>query len=1049
VGGESGIVIINPASGRMQTIYRGIGKDQSLNDNAVYSIFRDKSNNMWVGTYFGGINLWNEDFDKFSVIYPGEGEKNMSGKVVREMQEDSKGNLWLALEDGGLNFLNVSTGKISRYFFGGQNSYKNVHSIIVENNLIWIGSFNHGLECYSVSYQNKEPVLKLISSYIPDIMVFDIDKDSSGNIFAGSVGQVYMLDHKTGIISTLHEDKLNSLIIYTLKAIPGNKLLLGTLRSGLYLFNRENNIATSFSRQNEFSGMQTISYISDRDSLGYLIACSNGLYRFNTKANKLQQIVKNSEPNSEFRSVIPDMVSGFWISTTNGLLYTSPNDTFSKKFNRYDGLPENQFNFNSAFRSSDGKLYFGTYNGLISFYPDQLKKLKVSNPEVSFTGYTVTGNDRRNLKSYFLDNTDKVLRLKPFQTFLSIEFSTLGYSRTKDVDYQIRMKGKNINWDKIGKSRSLTITRLSKGWHHLEVRAVVDGRISPSVSSLEIFREPALWETIYAYILYCIIFITVFILFRNDYIKRQKEKNTLEMERFEKEHQQKLNAQKMRFFLNISHEFRTPLTIIGGTITNIIQKFEVNDELKKKLFTIQNTSNDLNKLVDDFLEYGKLDDGLKPIEMKKGPLILFIRKACDMFDNWAEINRIDFVKKIEDHKEMVYFDPFKLERVLYNLLSNAFKFTSGNGEVRIEANILKNPGSKLIMIVSDNGPGISKEKLSKIRKKFIFTEESYTDKQGIGLSYTAGLIHQMKGIITVKSEEGKGSTFRVELPVVISDSDYNYELPLEPTQYTGNSDDNITAITSLKDINKPHILIIDDNSDLLEMLRDSMGNEYHVSTSVSALKALSLVRDYNFEIIICDIMMPDMNGLEVIEKIHSDILTSHIPILILTAAADKEIELKGYKKGAVSYLAKPFDLEELKIKLESILKFRKELIRRYSSTDEIPVEEITYSDRDEQFIRQASEVVNANIQNIGFNVDNFCSAMNVSRTLLHTKLKNLTGLSTTEFIRNVRLKQAYVYLKKGDFSVSEVAFKCGFNDPNYFSRCFKKKYQFFPSSLKK
>jgi len=1043
IGGESGIVILDPGTGQLHPIYRETGKEQNLNDNAVYSIFRDRADNMWVGTYFGGINLWNKDLDKFSITHTGEGSKYMSGKVVREMQEDARGNLWLALEDGGLNYLNTSSGNISRYFFEGENEYKNVHSIILEGDQIWIGSFNKGLECYGIRFTDDRPVLHLIASYIPDIMVFDIDKDDEGNIYAGSVGQVFVLERNSGKIRSIHGDKLENLIFYTLKTLPGKRLLLGTLRNGLYLFNTENRISTSFSKEKKFSGMQTISFISKPDSSGYLIAASDGLYCFHDTTDVLSIILKNEEANSEFRSVIPDREKGYWISTTNGLLYSVPSETFLHKFNRYDGLPENQFNFNSAFRSEEGRLYFGTYNGLVSFIPEELKEMKAGNPKINFTSYTVVGKDRSNLNLYFLDNSIQEIRLKPYQTYLSIEFSTLGYSRTKNVEYQFRLRGKNTEWDHLGSNRSLSLTKLSKGWHEIQARAVVDGIASPYINSLSIYREPTILETVYAYILYCLIILYVLYLIRRDYLKRLKQKNALLMERFEKEHQQKLNEQKMQFFLNISHEFRTPLTIIGGTISNIVQKFSVDDELGKKLKTIQSTSDDLNQLVDNFIRYGKLDAGLKPLEMKKGQVMAFIRNACDMFDNWAEINRITFTKNITDNKEIIYYDSFKLERVLYNLLSNAFKFNTGNGEVYFEAAIL-HEYNKLNIIVSDSGPGIDEDTLEKIRKKFRFTENITNSEHGIGLSYTAGLVHQMKGTISVETQHGQGSVFKVELPVVITGNEASGIPPPESSP-----ENTIIQADIIKESRNPHILIIDDNEELLAMLSEALGRDFHVTVESSARKALSKVKEFDFELIICDIMMPEIDGLEVIDRIHSDILTSHIPILILTAAANKEIELKSYKKGAVSFLAKPFKTEELKIKIGSILEFRKELIRRYSTTEDIVAEEITYSERDEQFITKACEIVNANIQNFDFNVDQFCLEMHASRSLLHTKLKHLTGLSATEFIRNIRLKQAYIYLKKGDFSVSEVAFKCGFNDPNYFSKCFKKKYEVFPSAMKR
>jgi len=1048
VGGEFGIVIINPLTGETKSIYRDIGNNQGLNDNAVYTIFRDVSNNMLVGTYFGGINLWNSEFDKIKIIHPGKGEKNTSGKVVREMQEDEQGNLWLALEDGGLNYLNTSTGQITRFFIQSENDYKNVHSIILEKDLIWLGSFNNGLECYRISFRKGTPVLYLVSSYIPEETVFAINRGIDGNIYAGSIGKLFVLDKISGSIRSLHEEAFGSLFIYTLKSISDHELLLGTLRNGLYHFNTRNKIATGFSNHAEYSGMQTISYIVEADSSNYLITCSDGLYQYNQPAGSLTLILKNQD-NSEFRSVIKDPDGGFWIGTTNGLLYSDPARSVSIKYNRFDGLPENQFNFNSAFMSTDGKYYFGTYNGLISFNPGELKQRHRKILKVSFTEYTVVGRDKTTLESFFLDNTISEVRLKSYQRFLSVDFSTLGYSRTKAVDYQIRLVGENMNWDLLKNSRSITLTNLTKGWHKLEVQAVVDGLVSSETATLNIHRQPVIWNTIYAYLFYTVILIMGILFIRREYLKKQKAKNALALERFEKENEKKLNEQKMRFFLNISHEFRTPLTIIGGTITNILNKFYMEKELKQKLEIIQNTSENLNKLVDDFLEYEKLDAGFKPLNLKKIPVMLFIRKACDMFDNWAEVNQLSYQKNIENNGEVGFLDPFILERILYNLLSNAFKFTKTKGEVIVSSEIIREQNTWLILKVLDNGPGIDKETLEKLNRKFNHSDSSAINDKDIGLSYTAGLVYQLNGKIGVESRLGIGSLFWVRLPILLTDSEYIEEISaIEPSKDSLEHLNEFELHKLKKEENKPDIMLIDDNSDLLGVLSDSLTPDYHVLSFKSPLKALEVVKQKDFDLIICDILMPEMNGIDVIDRIHSDILTSHVPILVLTAAAEKYIELKGYEKGAVSYLSKPFKIKELKIKIKSILSFREELIRRYSSSEDIPIEEITHTARDEQFLKQAYEAVNANIGNIDFDVAQFCSAMNVSRTLLHTKLKHITGLTTTEFIRTIRLKRAYVYLKKGHYTVSEVAFMCGFNDSNYFSKCFRKMYRVFPSKVK-
>lgn len=510
-----------------------------------------------------------------------------------------------------------------------------------------------------------------------------------------------------------------------------------------------------------------------------------------------------------------------------------------------------------------------------------------------------------------------------------------------------------------------------------------------------------------------------------------------------------LNDQKMRFFLNISHEFRTPLTIIGGTISNILQKFTIEKEVEQKLNTIQNTSDNLNKLVNDFLDYGKLDAGFKPLEVKKKSVLQFITTTCSMFDNWAEVNQLSYKKNIPDKDIEGYFDPEKLERVIYNLLSNAFKFNRSSGSVEVDIDILEEADLRLHLIVKDTGIGIEEDLVDEIKGVFNNDVNAGLSEKSIGLAYTAGLVRQMGGSIEIESELGKGSTFTVTILLEKPGIDLilNGMNTGKTSDHLEEMDVDLESRKLLKNAKRPSIFIIDDNVDLLEMLKENLESVYKISVASSPKQALSKIIQQEVSLIICDIMMPEMNGFEVIESLQSNILTSHIPILVLTAAAEKNIELEGYMKGAISYLAKPFKNEELRIKIDSLLSFRRELINRFGNEPDIPFEEIVCSEKDEEFIANAVKVVHENLSNVTFDVDMFCTEMNVSRTLLHTKLKNISGLATTEFIRTIRLKQAYVLLKKNSSNVSEAALKCGFNDANYFSKCFKKKYGIHPSKV--
>ncbi|MBW1726687.1 MAG: response regulator [Deltaproteobacteria bacterium] len=1053
VGGEFGIHVFDTTFKLIKRFERKLIPGSGLNDNAVYSILCDRAGDIWIGTYFGGINYYITQ-NQFNIYTYGTGSTHLSGKVARQMTEDGKGNLWIALEDGGLNRLDMNTGQISHYlseYIMDTWKYANVHTLLLNDNKLWIGKFASGLSCYEVVEKNDQINLKFLKEILPDRDIFALAKDKNNRLWIGTSIGLYTADPPDYCPRLFKNEIFGQKYIYALWVGKNHEILIGTSYNGLYVYYPERDEVISFAEKNNKPPNGKVSSISEDRNGNALVVNENGIYRYNSEQKSLELKLDRERIGNAY-SIVEDQEGKWWIGTSKGLILYNVETDYLKLFTHKDGLPDNQFNFNSSYITSDGEIFFGTINGLFAFYPERISFHNIQKPVVYFNSYRT--NDKESKDTIVWLNTDNSnIVIKPFQSYITINFSSVHYPYSENIQYAVQINDADT-WDRLGTQRTITLTNLPIGELKLQVRSSMDGIDWGEPSNLRLKVMPPFWLSKTAITGYSIIFLIVVVTLYNFVSKRIKEKNMLAYERLEKERERELSEQKLRFFLHLSHEFRNPLTLIIGPLQRLIKELGNSYTVRNKLTSICKNAEVLNNLVEEFIDYHKADAGFKPLSINQQFVLKFVSGIAALFDNWISPNRITYKKIIRIDDQPGYFDHSKLERIITNLLSNAFKYSNNKGSVTFEAFVEKK--KNLTIKISNTGPAIPPSKFQQIFEYFNHEPNPRKKGSGIGLAYTAGLVKLHRGIISVESGQKHGTTFIVTIPIdkeSYKDLEINNGKTIKKV-IEDNESLSVPEISSSGHIeflkkNPLKILAVDDHREFLEYLDDVLSPlcQKFIYTH-DPYEVIDLVKNHQIDLVISDIKMPRVNGFQVLDTLHNNIETSHVPVLILSAIIDKEIKQKMYRKGAMAFVNKPFTEDELLIQIKNLMKFRIDSQLKFKEKSPHEYKDIIISKKDEDFLIRATEIVNNHMMEENFSVTQFCREIGMSRTLLHNKLKTITGLSATAFINSVKLKKARELINN-DINVSEIAYACGFNDPTYFTRCFKKFYGFNPSEIKK
>ena len=1072
IGTENGLYIYNPKTETFTHHKHNNSNLYSLNDNAIYSIFKDKENNMLIGTYFGGINIFPNSFKNFHYYNHGDSDQFLSGRVVRQIVGDKADNMWIATEDGGLNYYDVKADRFEN-FNPEKNrnsiSYHNIHSLLFDSyDNLWAGSFLGGLNKYSL--KNKEFTHYSYKQY-PNLIIdniFSLIEDEDHEIWVGTTNGLAIYNRETNTFKRFKPQVFGSKSVnYLFKDSEGN-IWIATRKNGLYRFNKKTDELFNFFQSPDKNAISDnfINYIYEDSKKNLWVGTyEGGLCKYDKQTKSFTVYTgENGLPSNTVFGIIESNSGNLWISTNNGL---SCMDVVKGTFTNYsvsEGLPNKQFNYNSVYKNRQGILYFGTINGMISFNPEDMKTTEYI-PRVEFTEFKIFGknvipNEDNSPLSKNINEIDEIhLNSKQAQSF-TLEFTVPTLSHSNSTFFAIKLNNDN-NWSYIGQQRHVTYANLPHGKYKIMVKAAFNNNWTgdEQVKSITIVIHPPFWLSTTAYLIYLFVIASISFFIYKFFRRRQKEKNLLLLERLEKEKIKAINNLKLNFFTNISHELKTPLSLILTPLQSFLNKNIFNHDIQPKMELIVNNALRMNRLIDELILFIKTETKQEKIRIKKGELLNFIKNISDGFRILAEEKEIEYSVNIKPSTENVWFAPEKVERIIYNLLSNAFKYTN-SGKIELTAS-LDREGEYvyLNLSVSDTGIGIAENDLERIFESYYQVKDFVKGKKtgfGIGLALAKELILLHKGSISVSSEPDKGSIFNVKLNVdanaFSNDEISNNELDAqfnEEYKYFSVRQESVKPATPPENkkeevLGKQYkMLVVEDNQELLNFYQDFFEDTFTVVTAENGKRGLEMAKFQLPDIIISDIMMPEMQGTQLARKLKISLDTCHIPLILLTSKTGEEAQSEGYDCGADLYIEKPFNPALIRKQIINLLNTRENQKKLYLA-NKVELNDITANDRDKKLLRDIEKVILDNINNEALSINDILKEVGVGRTLLHVKLKNMVGLSATEFINNIRIKESVKLLLAGN-NVSEAAYSTGFSSPSYYTHCFKKIFGMSPT----
>lgn len=1036
--------------------------ETSLSGNSIYTIIDDADANIWIGTAWNGISVLDKK-NRSELLFSDIVGLNPS-PVLSIYKKNSE--LYLGLDGEGLTVFNAASNK-ARYY---NEKYHNtsikgryIQKIIeTTDGMLWLGTFKNGLvkfnrqsdqfEQFNHKFGNKSSI-----SYDD---VRDIIEDKDHNLWVATWGGgLNYFDTKTEKFISYRESANNNKTINNDNLIDmvqdGDKIWIATFGGGLNVFDTKKKQFRYFKHKD--SDSTTISnnniFSLCKDSKGYLWigTAGGGINRMNLKTNKIERFEKND--NIKYQTVtgiIEDDSHTIWFSTKQGII----NYNYSAK--TFNSLPKitSEFHINSIFKDEKGWIYFGGIDGVVKLNPKTIE-MNSKPPKVKLTNFKLFNKEVPAEKNGILTSDiafAKEITLDHNQDVLTFEFSALQFPFSNSCEYAIKMENFDADWRFIGKDRTATFTNLSPGNYIFKVKSKeIGGQWGKEYASVKIHILRPYWLQWWAYLIYGAVLVFLFYLFRKYTIEWERLKTNLEFERLTHEKDKELYNLKQQFFTNISHEIRTPVTLILSSINRLFDKGEMLESRQlKSAHTIRKNSNLLLQLVNELLDIKKFETNDVHLKITESDFVSYCKEIYLSFSEIASDRNIEYTFDSDKPKIDLWFDKNQFEKVLYNLLTNAFKFTKNGGSINIE---IETDDEAVYLIVKDTGIGMSEGNLRQIFNRFYQIKNAETDGKsgfGLGLSIAKEIIDLHKGSIEVKSEKGKGSIFEVKL---LKLNTHFYENEIEKTTVVPKQE--LDTIKHLKkkavknEVKKETILIVEDNTAIQESLKEILSNEYVILQAFNGEEGLKTASEKFPDLIISDVMMPVMDGIEFVKKLKLNTFTSHIPIIILTARTTIQNTMEGFETGADDYVAKPYDEELLKARISNLLNNRKLIREKFISDNLLNPKELAISSPDQLFLQRLYESLEPKLESTDLKAEVIAKEIGMSHSVMYKKIKALTGLSYVEFIRDYRLSIAKQLIEDLGYSVSDTCYKVGYSDRKYFSKLFKEKFKKNPSEFLK
>lgn len=1047
----NGLFVYDSQKEKMTHYSYHVDKFNQVNSDFLLYAMGDRTGNIWLGSEYSGIALLSVLNDGATRIYPENDTLVDRSNTIRMVTCMDSGEVWIGNRRGGLFRYNHDLKLQSK-----ENYPLSVFAVEEDKEgKLWMATRGVGLDVDGHWYVNKKGDANSLSYD----HIYAVFRDYKGRMWVGTFGgglDLAVPDKGSYTFRHFLTGSFGERQVRTITADKNNWLWVGT-NNGVYVFHPDSLIDNprNYHIYNFNNGKMRSNEIRNIccDSKGTIWMGTTGagfsVCRPSQEYDRLtfrHYDTSNGLVNNVVQSIVEDSDEKMWLGTEYGM---SRFDPVSRTFDNFffsPIMPGNVYLESSACATKDGRLLFGTNHGLVVIDPQKVLSQHIISPvsltDLKINGISVHPGSTDSPLTMALSYTDAI-ELKYYQNSFSIDFSTFDYSMANDAKYIYRLDSYDADWSLPSSLNFAAYKNLSPGTYHLHVKACnASGVWGEDEAVLKIVIVPPFWKTTWAFILYIILTgIALYITFRLVH-NFSTLRNRVQLEK-------QMTEYKLVFFTNISHEFRTPLTLIQGALEKIEHLGKVSKEMSYSIKVMDRSTQRMLRLINQLLEFRKMQNNKLVLSLEEADVVVFLYDIFLSFQETAESKNIEFKFLPSVSSYPLFIDKGKLDKIVYNLLSNAFKYTPAGGKITCVVNV-DEEAKHLTVAVKDTGIGIPKEKRSQLFSRFM--QSSFSgDSMGIGLHLTHELVNVHKGSIDYAENEEGGSVFTVTLP--LDNEVYEKKDFLIPTSLMDGEmeDETLFPRRTQKEeqaeapLNKKKILIIEDDTDIREFLKKEISIYFEVVAEADGVAGFERARTYDADLILCDVLMPGMNGYEVTRKLKNEFTTSHIPIILLTAMGTTENKLEGVESGADAYVTKPFSLKLLLARIFQLIEQRDKLREKYLNDPGVERPAIYTSDKDKQFLTKLQAVIEQELGNQEFTMEDFATRMKLGRTVFSKKVRGLTGHTPNEYFRIIRLKRAAELLLEGNYNVSEVSYKVGISDPLYFSRCFKAQFGVSPS----
>lgn len=1061
LGTAQGLVIFNTRDLKSEYYQPVLRNNYSLSAKALSSIFIDKSGIYWIGTYKGGVNKFDRNLALLDVKLTNLFDRGgLSGPNVNAFAEQEKGKVFIGT-DNGLQLFDRNSGLFKTVIIDRQKETSENGIAILslkyeKNGNLWIGTFQNGLYILNTGTGRCEHLMaKNTARSISQNDVYAIEEDQAGRIWIGTNGGgIDIYNPKTGkfnkyqqLFDGSHLRKPVNNYIRTITPVNSDEIWVGTWGGGIAVFNINTGGISVYNKAiNALPNDLVLSVLQDQAGAVWVSTNGGGINKFDAKAARFSRYSENEGlVNDLVYKILQDKNGLFWLSTGRGIISVDMGQRKINIYNKQNGVQDSPFIRGAGIESSDGMLFFGGQDGFNYFDPQKLPENNEV-PRVVLTSLKVDNNlvsAGKNSPVQQQISIAKEIRLAYHQNF-SISYTALNYTDARQDQYAYMLKNFDKNWNYVGHASTAYFTNLDPGAYTFLVRTSNGkGTWSQVPTSILIKVSPPWWRTIYAYFIYVLTAAGILFYIRYRGIKEIKRKLAIEQEKKEAQRMHELDVMKINFLTNLSHEFRTPISLILAPVEKLMS-IRTGENVYREVSVIKRNARRLLNLVNQLLDFRKMEAHELRLNLSGGDLIAFIKDAADSFKDISERRKIGFEFQTEVESLPARFDADKIERTIFNLLSNAFKFTGAGGLVTVNLSVVYQPEASIKIIIADSGVGIPQSEQFRIFEKFFQhdTPETILNQgSGIGLSITKEFIELHNGHIMVESEPGKGTAFTVILPIIEARGQVMVQ---EPDNNSGNESARPVIAANNE---KYSILLVEDNDEFRHYLKESLEKSYNVAEAANGQEGWQKVLSGHPDLVVSDISMPVMDGIDLCRKIKTDKRTNFIPVILLTALSGEENQVKGLQTEANDYLTKPFSFEILSTKIINLIILNKRLKDTFSRQIQMITPEMEVQSPDEKLMNDISVFIEERLNDSEFSIGALSKHLGMSRTSLYNKMFELTGQPPVDYVRNIKLQKAASLLEKSHYTIREIAFMTGFATPGYFSKLFKEKYNLSPSEF--